>query len=290
MIQEKSIVVACDDKSSLTAMMNNMKDIYTFTYNIISVARESDLISIVKSVKPDLIILCFRNNQLTMNNFTIFLKKPDVPILCFNHRSETKALSFGKNMIVFSYPLELANSDGFLSSTLHSIFLLSAESPAKINVNNNEIATMQLSIDNSSRNLSRHVMELDQKVELLSKIKVRISELFECVDDSIRVELISIVNSIKLSMNDSKLWEDFRLYFEETNPEFLFLLVQKHPNLTPKDLKYCCYLKMNMTNDDIRNLLGINQESVRTHKHRLKKKMIICKEQDLRNYLLSLGK
>jgi DNA-binding CsgD family transcriptional regulator len=47
---------------------------------------------------------------------------------------------------------------------------------------------------------------------------------------------------------------------------------------------------MNMTNDDIRNLLGINQESVRTHKYRLKKKMALSKEQDLLNYLRSVGR
>jgi DNA-binding CsgD family transcriptional regulator len=45
---------------------------------------------------------------------------------------------------------------------------------------------------------------------------------------------------------------------------------------------------MNMSNDHIGNLLGINQESVRTHKYRLKKKMSLPREQDLRTYLRSV--
>jgi hypothetical protein len=44
-----------------------------------------------------------------------------------------------------------------------------------------------------------------------------------------------------------------------------------------------------MSNDDIKNLLGINQESVRTHKYRLKKKMSLAPNQDLRSYLLTVG-
>ena len=128
-------------------------------------------------------------------------------------------------------------------------------------------------------------MELDQKVDVLLKIKERIGELYQNVDDRTRTELISIVNTIKISANDYKLWDDFKLYFEEINPGFLQQLTKAYPALTSIDLKYCCYLKMNMSNDDIRNLLGINQESVRTHKYRLKKKMSLARDQDLAAHL-----
>ncbi len=44
-----------------------------------------------------------------------------------------------------------------------------------------------------------------------------------------------------------------------------------------------------MSNEDIRFILGINQESVRTHKYRLKKKMVLDKDQDLRMYIQSFA-
>ena len=40
-----------------------------------------------------------------------------------------------------------------------------------------------------------------------------------------------------------------------------------------------------MDNEDSRLVGGINQESVRTHKYRLKKKMVLEKNQNLRNYI-----
>jgi DNA-binding CsgD family transcriptional regulator len=46
---------------------------------------------------------------------------------------------------------------------------------------------------------------------------------------------------------------------------------------------------MNMTNDDIRALLGINIESVRTHKYRLKKKLFLSKEKSVRSFLQTVN-
>jgi DNA-binding CsgD family transcriptional regulator len=40
-----------------------------------------------------------------------------------------------------------------------------------------------------------------------------------------------------------------------------------------------------MSNEDICKLLGINQESVRTHKYRLKRKLTLSKEENLQNFL-----
>lgn len=91
-----------------------------------------------------------------------------------------------------------------------------------------------------------------------------------------------------MSLSDRNRWEDFKLYFENVNPNFLNKLRDNHPDLTLKDVKYCCYVTMNMSNDDITHILGINPESVRTHKYRLKKKLGLSKNQSLRHYLAKL--
>jgi DNA-binding CsgD family transcriptional regulator len=260
-----------------------------FSHTIISAARVSDLIGIVKSLEPDLIILCFRNNQHVLNDLDTFVKKPEIPVVCLAKKSESESLSWNSSSIVFSYPVEHLAAKEYLSSRINSIFLLRTK-PKSDPVFPFAAAARQPDHFINSDDLSRYVMELDQKVEVLMRVKERIAHLYPRVDDPTRAELTSIVNSIRLSANDNKLWDDFKLYFEKTNPDFLFQLVQKHPGLTPKDLKYCCYLKMNMANDDIRTLLGINQESVRTHKYRLKKKLVLTKEQDLSSYLRSVGR
>ena len=130
---------------------------------------------------------------------------------------------------------------------------------------------------------------LNRKKGTLLKVHDRIKDLFPEVNDWTRRELISIVNTIKASIGDEKHWDNFKIYFENISPSFLKRLNKKHPDLTSKDIKYCCYLKMNMSNNEIGHLMGINQESVRTHKYRLKKKMALPKFQDLQVYVKSIA-
>jgi hypothetical protein len=289
MVEEKLIIIGCDDGAIMLSILNHVKETNFFTPNLISATRASDLVTIVRSMDPDLVILCFRNNQIALSDFNIFVKKPEIPILCITRKFENGMLNQNQKSIIFTYPLEnIVNSDYF-SSTINSIFLLRNNTVAAPKVNPLERDEMPRNRMGNHPNLGRYALELDQKVEVLLKVKNRISNLYGDVDDPIKAELTSIVNSIKQASHEHKLWDDFKLYFEQINPHFLSHLTNKFPLLTPIDLKYCCYLLMNMSNDDIKRLLGINQESVRTHKYRLKKKMFLPKDQDLQSFLRSVS-
>lgn len=283
------MILGGDDPKSLAIVMNNLREPAFYTYNIITATSILDLINIIRPITPDLIILCFRGNQLVLNDLDSFVKRPGLPVLCISKKAECEKLYWSKDSIVFVYLMEHLGQAGYLNSMINSIFLLRKDNVVRSNTTSFADAAIKDNQSRSDRDMSKVVLELDQKVDVLLKVKERIASLFSQVDDPIRVELTHIVNSIKKSVNDNKLWEDFKLYFVKTNPNFLFLLAQRYPSLTQVDLKYCCYLKMNMSNDDIKDLLGINQESVRTHKYRLKKKMVLGRNQSLREYLRSVN-
>lgn len=290
MAEEKLIAIGCDDTENLSSILYTIGNTPVFHHHLITATRVSDLIGSSKSSDPDLVILCFRNNRQALNDLRSFLKKPEIPILCLLSRFESEIQYLSANSIVFTCPLEYVKNKEYFNSRINSIFLLRNTNP-KPSPRHSFLtpARNQSSPSSSSRNLSRYVLELDQKVEVLQKVKNRIADLFPKVDGPTKAELISIVHSIKMSANNKDLWEDFKLFFEETDPNFLLTLARKYPFLTPIDLKYCCYLKMNMTNDDIKNIFGISLESVRTHKYRLKKKMALSKDEDLTNYLRAVG-
>lgn len=277
-----SILIGCDDTGLLAIMLKCLKGSAGNLFDIISVSRECDVQAISKSINPGLIILAFRTNQRIVNDISGYISQSQIPVLCLMKRYSNEMLSWGHTIIAFTFLIEnIINQDSFLAQ-VRSIVLLKKSSSVKNNFTSLAEKAWQ---ESDNRNTSRYVLELDQKVHVLSDVRQRIENLFVRVDDPIREELISIVNAIKVSAMDKKLWDDFKLYFEQINPGFLFLLLKKHPHLTQKDLKYCCYIKMNMSNDDIRNLLGINQESVRTHKYRLKKKLALNEESDLQKYI-----
>jgi hypothetical protein len=277
----RSILIGCSDAASLALILNSIEERSTFRYKIITVLGGGDLNRMILSIRPDLLILSYRNNDQVIGNLCQYIKDQEVPVICIVRKLEE--LPSTDQHIMFIQPAADIQQSNPLSSTICSIFRLrNLASSVAISSLTGRGATGGKDIN---PDLSRYVMELDQKVAVLNKVRERIAELYPAVDNPVRTELMSIVGSIKSSVNDNRLWEDFKLYFELNNPNFLLQLVKKHPELTPIDLKYCCYLKMNMSNDDIRNLLGINQESVRTHKYRLKKKMFLRPEEDLRAYL-----
>jgi DNA-binding CsgD family transcriptional regulator len=288
MLKKKTILIGCDNTMVLTSVLNILSAMFDFTFSTVTVSTPIDLNNTINSLNPDLIILCFERNQPVINDIHFNSNRIDIPILCLTQSYECESLCWSKNALVFTYPFNQINNTGFLLSRIRSVFLLKKTESKSTSTTFAEAACQKNDI-NFNRKLSHYVMELDQKVEILRKVKERISYLYPNVDDTIRRELMSIANSIKAVANDTKLWDDFKIYFEQSNPNFLLTLAKKHPSLSSKDLKYCCYIKMNMSNNDITNLLGINQESVRTHKYRLKKKLTLKKEQDIISYLITVS-
>ncbi|WP_199141250.1 helix-turn-helix transcriptional regulator [Pedobacter sp. ASV12] len=287
MSSEKLILIGCDDTANLALVLNGTKG-STFAHSVVSATRTADLLRIAEAMEPNLIVLCFRDNQPVLNDLEVFLRPLNIPVICLVSQAEAQTLVWNERRIVFAFAKEHIANESYLASRINSVFLLNQPTlPISQEI---AVATEKIveRYENDS-SLSRYVLELDQKVEVLAKVKERIAELYPQVNDATRAELTAIVNTIKQSAGNKKLWDDFKLYFEQTDPSFLLTLAQQYPSLTTIDLKYCCYLKMNMTNDDIRNLLGINQESVRTHKYRLKKKMSLSKNQDLRSYLRTVN-
>ena len=265
-----------------------VEQIKGYNLSTISITNEYNIFGVVRSIEPALIILCFRNNYKLLKELASLSQENGVPILCFNKLIDSKALIEFSNSIIFSYELEHISKQGYVKSAIKSILRLQKPNTKEKNNTKTENNIENESDQIITRNASRYVLELDQKVEMLLKVKSRIKMLHSNVNNVVKSELNSIVNLINTSTLDNNVWADFKLYFEEINPGFLSSLSQMHPELTPIDLKYCCYLKMNMSNNDIRKLLGINQESVRTHKYRLKKKLVLSKEKDLHRYVMSV--
>ena len=285
---DKRIIIGCDNVLNLTAVLDSMRETTLFRHNIITVTRPEDISGIVKSFEPDLLLLCFRNNQSIIDSLNSSGKKIPVPIFCLTGKWENETLSWNKNNIVFTCPLEHIRNTAYLHLRINSVFILINDTLKKAEENNAD-SSISGNGQPHPRSVNRHIMELEQKTEMLTKIKDRLTYLSTQSDNNTKNELNSIINFIKIYSTSYDLWGDFRLSFEETDPGFLHNLAKQFPLLTPIDLKYCCYLKMNMTNDDIKNVFGISLESVRTHKYRLKKKMSLSRDEDLGKYLLTVS-
>jgi len=285
MTPKKTIIFAFESRkilSSVLAVVHENDDL-----NYIIASRISDVISILKTERPSLIVFGFYNNQEAVSMLCRLSGSQKIPLLCLSN--EREILRWGPDSIVFTLPLNSSLQEDLLSAYMNSILMLSA--------NKSDIRRPTTLLDNSLRRsfvhqdgqLSKYVMELEKKKSILVNIKKRIKELHIDADPATKKRLLSILNMIRNEIQSEKRNEDFNDYFNKIHPMFLNRLHSRHPGLTPKDIKYCCYLSLNMSNHEIRNLLGINQESVRTHQYRLKKKLSLPKEVSLRGYVNNLA-
>jgi DNA-binding CsgD family transcriptional regulator len=289
MMHQKSIILGCDKADYLAALIHSLKENGFQHHTIISASSAYALPGISLNMDADAVVLCFKNNQTVLDDLTATDHYRSMPILCFAGKKDCDKLRWKKGSLVYTCPLELMADNDCLCSRVHSFFMMT-ESLARNPSSYSFADTEERSRNNlNNKTLGRYVMELDHKTEILQKLRSRITHLHEQEDVNMRNELLSIANSIKTNSSENKIWEDFRMFYDNADPDFINVLSKRHPELTQRDLKYCCYLKMNLSNDDIRNLLGINPESVRMHKYRLKKKMNLPKEQELTSYLRLMG-
>jgi DNA-binding CsgD family transcriptional regulator len=277
------ILIGSDTSNGLTEIINSVTGIENYT--CITAVKSSDTLQLIRSLQPNLIILHFREVQGILNNLKTFTDLKEINLLCLTHKFHKIELVYTPETSLFVQSYDDALRNNNLRNNVN--FLLKTIQKARPNKDHNMAQKKPISdsYKNYNHNLARYTIELDQKRAMLNKVKQKIKQLCIQADINTKSKLVSLLNTIKISSRDKGHWEDFKMYFEDINPHFLKTLSNKYPKLTSKDLKYCCYLKMNMSNEDICNIFGINQESVRTHKYRLKIKMTLSKEQNLRNFL-----
>ncbi len=81
-------------------------------------------------------------------------------------------------------------------------------------------------------------------------------------------------------------WDDFRLLFEKVHKGFFFNLKKAFPQLSVTDTRLLSLIKLQLSNREMANMLGITTEAIRKAKQRLRKK--INSEQEVEDIVATL--
>lgn len=124
---------------------------------------------------------------------------------------------------------------------------------------------LQRQLVTTNANLAIHVDVLNQIHDLLDQIRQKEN------GNGLSHEIKSTQQQIEAQKKIEHKWEAFFDNFEKVYPNFLSTL-KKTYQLTTDELKICAFLKMNLSNKEICELLNINQNTIRVRIHRIKKK------------------
>lgn len=95
-------------------------------------------------------------------------------------------------------------------------------------------------------------------------------------------KLIRIINRNKSADHD---WDDFTRYFGQVHLGFFDNLKSTCPELSGGELRYCALLRMDLSVKETAEIMGVDPSSVKVARYRIKKKMGLSKDVNLRSYL-----
>jgi len=142
---------------------------------------------------------------------------------------------------------------------------------------------LQQEIEAKNRELAISTMGIIKKNRFLNKIKKELRKVDEGATKAGNV--VKIIDK-NLKSNDD--WEFFEKAFNDADKDFFKKVKNEHPELTNNDLRFCAYLRLNLSSKEIAPLLSISPKSVEVKRYRLRKKMNLDAETNLTDYILSI--
>lgn len=132
-------------------------------------------------------------------------------------------------------------------------------------------------------------MQITHKNELMSEIKRKLLDVAEKVNEHAQGEIKNLVRTIDSDVKLDNDWDRFQKHFEDVHSDFFKSLRNKYPELTPKDLRMCAYLRMNLSTKEIAMISNISVRGAEISRYRLRKKLGLDKDQNLVDYMMSIS-
>lgn len=147
---------------------------------------------------------------------------------------------------------------------------------------------IQKELDFKKRELVSTTMHVLQKNELLERIKTDLQDIRRKSKDSpISKDLKKLIQMLQQDSMLDKGWEQFLLHFNEVNKDFFREIKTSYPDLTPKDLKLCAYMRMNLSTKEMASLLNVTVRGIEASRYRLRKKFELDSSQNLTEFLMA---
>ncbi len=165
----------------------------------------------------------------------------------------------------------------------------------KMSLSENEIMSLQQKnilneVKHKNKELANATLHLIHKNKTLSELKKDLDKLYKNTNEysNERDLAKSLIKKVNKDLNNEKNWELFNRYFDEVHQDFINRVKDKHNNLTPKELRLCAFLRMNISTKEIAPLMNISVRGVEISRYRLRKKMNLKRDVNLTEYIINL--
>lgn len=148
---------------------------------------------------------------------------------------------------------------------------------------------LRIEMIHRDKELANQTMSLIKKNKFLVKLKEELEKIKQASSDELQKSKISsLITKINKDIDQQNQWEVFETAFDEVHDDFMNRLKTLYPNLTPKELKLCAFLRMNISTKEIAPLMNISVRGVEICRYRVRKKLNIDRDQNLTSMIIDL--
>lgn len=148
---------------------------------------------------------------------------------------------------------------------------------------------LNLEVIHKEKELANSTMQLIKKNDTLNKLK---SDLLSSVssngEDVSKTNIKGLIKRIDKEIDNEKQWQVFNMHVEQVYESLFIKLKDQYPELTPRELSLCAYLRMNISSKEIASLMNISYRGVELSRYRIRKKLRLNHEANLTEFILKL--
>jgi len=111
-----------------------------------------------------------------------------------------------------------------------------------------------------------------QKNELTHEIGQKLQKLSYSISKSDQQLIIGIIKDLEKTQ-DTTIWNEFEVRFQQVHNEFYNKLNVINPELSLNDRRLCAFLRLNMTTKEICSITGQSIRSIEVARTRLRRKL-----------------
>lgn len=150
-----------------------------------------------------------------------------------------------------------------------------------------ELEQLQLktALENKELELAKKTILQIEINEMILSIKKKLEEIQSTASEKLSNNAFQeMIHFIERKTN-KELFNDYEIAFDNSQTKFHEQLLKIHPHLTPKDLRICSYIMMNLSSKEIAKILNVLPSSIDVGRSRLRKKLNLTEQDSLREYL-----
>jgi len=147
---------------------------------------------------------------------------------------------------------------------------------------------LEATINVKNAKVASNTVNLIHLNEILLSIKELIGQIDKKNEPNVNFSLLTKINRIiDHELQGDQHWNEFEEIFNQLHDNFMQRLKTSFPELTPRDMRLCAYLRMNFNTKEIAPLLGISVRGVEDTRYRIRKKLRLPSDANITEFILN---